>query len=631
MASKQRSRKQGKGQKKSPMTASKAAGGGRAASSQRQSSRRDSAAKAREAWASALPAVRPKGGGALQRGRNVSTSKSRPAATREARGSPEPLSISPSRGSGAGRPREKPAAKPVNQRRGRSVARQTRQQARGMAPSGGLSGQSSSQDGSPVTDSRKKSTSREKSAAAKRKHRSRAPIRPRARVIADSPASNESVDADSVDSESSSFISQASGTSRQVVSKGKRKNKKPYNNYWRGYARAFENISMAHRASGSSGRLSFSGESSEGTSGTSEESARVDRTSGTRHKRHSNSKGHKRRRSICSSPSSGREISSVGPGSKRKSGHLPRRTLVTWRRVILRGVLGSLAPSTRRAYEGAARNFTSYAATLGCRGKWPMSERLLLCYLVFLWEKGTSPRTIRVHMAGLSFFSKIWGSWDPGSSFLAKKAIKGWRRVHPVGKDLRRPINKLLLGNLLLNLKGVCFDQYEVSLAGAAFTLAFFGAFRCGEIISPSRSSPTSGILTRDDVVIQQNNIVVWLKKSKTDQLGKGISVFIPSLTNHRVCPVHWLTEYLRVRPQGKGPLFIHKDGTYFSRFQFLAILRACLRKMGLDAGKYGTHSFRIGAATQAFQDGASATQIMSLGRWRSAAYKSYVRPDAVY
>ncbi|XP_077156398.1 uncharacterized protein LOC143819120 isoform X2 [Paroedura picta] len=305
MASKQRSRKQGKGQKKSPMTASKAAGGGRAASSQRQSSRRDSAAKAREAWASALPAVRPKGGGALQRGRNVSTSKSRPAATREARGSPEPLSISPSRGSGAGRPREKPAAKPVNQRRGRSVARQTRQQARGMAPSGGLSGQSSSQDGSPVTDSRKKSTSREKSAAAKRKHRSRAPIRPRARVIADSPASNESVDADSVDSESSSFISQASGTSRQVVSKGKRKNKKPYNNYWRGYARAFENISMAHRASGSSGRLSFSGESSEGTSGTSEESARVDRTSGTRHKRHSNSKGHKRRRSICSSPSSG--------------------------------------------------------------------------------------------------------------------------------------------------------------------------------------------------------------------------------------------------------------------------------------------------------------------------------------
>ncbi|XP_077192432.1 uncharacterized protein LOC143836818 [Paroedura picta] len=174
-----------------------------------------------------------------------------------------------------------------------------------MAPSGGLSGQSSSQDGSPVTDSRKKSSSREKSAAAKRKHRSRAPIRPRARVITDSPASNESVDADSVDSETSSFISQASGTSRQVVSKGKRENKKPYNNYWRGYARAFEKISMAHRASGSSGRLSFSGESSEGTSGTSEESARVDRTSGTRHKRHSNSKGHKRRRSICSSPSSG--------------------------------------------------------------------------------------------------------------------------------------------------------------------------------------------------------------------------------------------------------------------------------------------------------------------------------------
>ncbi|KAK2160937.1 hypothetical protein NP493_1618g00010 [Ridgeia piscesae] len=45
-----------------------------------------------------------------------------------------------------------------------------------------------------------------------------------------------------------------------------------------------------------------------------------------------------------------------------------------------------------------------------------------------------------------------------------------------------------------------------------------------------------------------------------------------------------------------------------------------------LDPDKYKGHSFRIGAATAAADSGLSETQIQTMGRWKSSAFKRYVR-----
>ncbi|XP_077196905.1 integrase/recombinase xerD homolog [Paroedura picta] len=298
--------------------------------------------------------------------------------------------------------------------------------------------------------------------------------------------------------------------------------------------------------------------------------------------------------------------------------------------MILQAVLGSVAPSTRRSYLGAAKNFLLFCRTLGCRGDWPMKESLLLSYMAHLWERGASHRTIRVQLAGLSFYSKLFKGWDPGSSFLARRAINGWRRQAPGIPDARRPITKNILQRLLQKLHHICLNKYEVYLTGAAFTLAFYGAFRSGELLSPARTRAGAATVALHDVTLHGDGLLIWLQKSKTDQLGKGISVHIRK-HDLPVCPVRWVSKFLKVRPDIVGPLLIHRDGSYFSRFQFMAVLRLCLNELGLPAGQFGSHSFRIGAATQALQDGASTKQIMKLGRWRSAAYKGYLRPDMVH
>ena len=58
----------------------------------------------------------------------------------------------------------------------------------------------------------------------------------------------------------------------------------------------------------------------------------------------------------------------------------------------------------------------------------------------------------------------------------------------------------------------------------------------------------------------------------------------------------------------------------------FGAQLNNILQEAGLNANHYNTHSFRIGAATSAQDSGISDANIQMLGRWKSDAYKLYIR-----
>ncbi|XP_077207291.1 integrase/recombinase xerD homolog [Paroedura picta] len=286
-----------------------------------------------------------------------------------------------------------------------------------------------------------------------------------------------------------------------------------------------------------------------------------------------------------------------------------------------------MAPSTRRAYEGTARGFLDFAKACGHRSTWPMEESVLLQYLAELREKGVAPGTMRVHLSSLSFFSKALGQWDPGSSFLACRAVEGWRRMAPPRRDSRRPITARLLRQVVRQLPLVCLSRFETVLAAAAFTVAFFGAFRCSELLAPARWSASSHAVAINDVEVYREHLVITLRHSKTDQRGRGSRITLHRSHHREICPVRNMQAYLSVRPLGQGGLFVHQDGTSFSRYQFGAVLKRCLRGMGVCTRFYSAHSFRIGAATQAHRQGASPRQIMRLGRWRSGAYKGYVRP----
>ena len=63
--------------------------------------------------------------------------------------------------------------------------------------------------------------------------------------------------------------------------------------------------------------------------------------------------------------------------------------------------------------------------------------------------------------------------------------------------------------------------------------------------------------------------------------------------------------------------------------YQFNPELSRCLTFCGLDTKKYKGHSFRIGAASHAADKGFSDAQVRTLGRWKSGAFKSYIRSES--
>ena len=90
--------------------------------------------------------------------------------------------------------------------------------------------------------------------------------------------------------------------------------------------------------------------------------------------------------------------------------------------------------------------------------------------------------------------------------------------------------------------------------------------------------------------------------------------------------PVDIMLDYLRVRPSVQGNLFCHFGGQALTRVQFAAVLGKALKAIGVDSTRYKSHSFRIGAATNAAMLGISDEDICKAGRWKSKCYKSYIR-----
>jgi len=119
--------------------------------------------------------------------------------------------------------------------------------------------------------------------------------------------------------------------------------------------------------------------------------------------------------------------------------------------------------------------------------------------------------------------------------------------------------------------------------------------------------------------------VTVHLHHSKTDPFGVGCKIYIGH-TNTTPCPVAAVLSYLSLRPSSPGPLFLFQDGTPLTRATLVTHLHTALAQAGIDTSCYSGHSFRIGAATAAAQAGYSDSFIQTLGRWKSAAFVSYIR-----
>jgi hypothetical protein len=154
---------------------------------------------------------------------------------------------------------------------------------------------------------------------------------------------------------------------------------------------------------------------------------------------------------------------------------------------------------------------------------------------------------------------------------------------------------------------------------------------RAGELC---RTSSSSVPVRRRDVATTAKHINIFIRRSKTDKGNRGATLRLPLPTadDDEYHPVH-LVRRMMCRAPNKhenAPLFQDNGGRHWSYTSALASFRDGIvrAKLGMPS-EFGLHSLRAGGPTHLARDNnTNRNTIQTLGRWRSDAVDTYIRPD---
>ena len=295
----------------------------------------------------------------------------------------------------------------------------------------------------------------------------------------------------------------------------------------------------------------------------------------------------------------------------------------------------SVAPSTRSAYKSAQRRFAGFCVTYGIQHPFPLQEDTLCRYVVFLAEQKLKHRTIKSYLSGIrhqQIQKSLGNPFANGGMPRLECVLTGIKREEaranppklvrlPITLDIMQHLRRVWIGDK---------PHPEGSMLWAAACVGFFGFLRAGEFTVPSVGNYDPEVhLNLTDLAVdshsQPSMVRIRIKQSKTDPFRQGVDVFLGS-TEGVICPVRAIIEYIGNCNPHPGPLFIRKEGTPLTCGYLVASVQQALSQTGLNVSQYNGHSFRIGAATMAAQNGLEDLMIQTLGRWRSDAYKLYIK-----
>lgn len=260
----------------------------------------------------------------------------------------------------------------------------------------------------------------------------------------------------------------------------------------------------------------------------------------------------------------------------------------------------SKADNTLRAYGAAWREFANFA-----RGRnenpLPATAITVVEYLTALADAGAKMNTIGVKLAAIAWKHRAAEVADPTVFEIVKATMAGIRRDLGVAPSKKEPATLTEIRAMLVTLP----DNLRGARDRALLLVGFAGAFRRSELVA----------LDVADIRFS-SKLTVTIRRSKTDQEGKGATKTIPQIDDADICPVRALRDWLDGANIKSGAIFRrvdrhgHVHGRLTSQSVALVIKNAA-RKADLDWRSFSGHSLRSGFITGAMDGEASDSDIL--------------------
>lgn len=276
----------------------------------------------------------------------------------------------------------------------------------------------------------------------------------------------------------------------------------------------------------------------------------------------------------------------------------------------------SLSSNTQAAYLSDLDHFESWG------GRIPAGPETIAEYLAAHADT-LSVATLNRRLAALSKVHRSRGFGNPTSMEVVKATLRGLKRVKGTAQREAKP---LLKDDLILVL-GATGERLKDIRDRALLLIGFAGALRRSELVG----------LDTTDVECVRQGIILHLRRSKTDQEGRGEKIGIP-LGRGKWCPVAALDAWLKASGITGSAVFRPVDrhgrveGMRLSGEAVGLVVRERVSAAGLEPSGYSGHSLRAGLATSAAQAGVPSWRIRDQTRHASEAMLNrYIRDGSLF
>jgi site-specific recombinase XerD len=266
-----------------------------------------------------------------------------------------------------------------------------------------------------------------------------------------------------------------------------------------------------------------------------------------------------------------------------------------------------LAASTSEATISAyTSDFNHFREWCGARGHEHLPAEPLVTaeYLAAMADHGFKASTIGRRAQAIAFWHRKHSLEPPTNSEGVRTLMKGIRRKIGTAQARKAPATAQMIADMVQRLPKTLTGLRDRAL----LLIAFAGALRRSEVVA----------LDVEDLERTPDGVRLTIRRSKTDQEGKGQAISVPRGT--KLKPQQALDEWLAASEITEGPIFRGVRGSTILRGrlqpkQVARIVKKSATALGLDPAIFAGHSLRSGFVTSALESGADVLRIMDVTR----------------
>ncbi len=275
----------------------------------------------------------------------------------------------------------------------------------------------------------------------------------------------------------------------------------------------------------------------------------------------------------------------------------------------LKNLRNSKSNNTLRAYKADYNDFSLFCSKNNFQSM-PTQPKIMSLYLTYL-SKTSKYSTLKRRLASISVLHKMKGHYIDTKHPIIIENLMGIKRTNGSNQKGKKP---LLINDLKALIKAIYISKekdFRKTRDKALVLIGFSGGFRRSELVD----------VEYEDIEFVREGVKIFIKRSKTDQSGEGMTKAIPYFENEDFCPVKSLKNWIEVSDLREGKIFNISDKSV------ALIIKKYANLAGLDAQRYAGHSLRSGFATSTAESGAEERNIMAMtGHKSTEMVRRYIK-----